>query len=419
MLGFLGNLAKKHMGLKPDILSEAKPAGEGGKNYNSDMMAHMRIGSKWSYSTLEYPMDIQQRSDLSHYMMFYVNVPITSGFPATGRTGQGAYSIGSSNNNVKKMAGKNPMGPLAGPIAMPTYKSAPDPMQNALQTYGGFPKDSGTSSDAATYDTNGNTWKPGQSNKVVARAHHDGTAAEGLKIKRTTRTNDSIVLYMPPQINVATTANYKDSEIGGMAGETGQAIRQFLDTSASDGIMAGALEAVPNIAQVMKTQIEKAGAALASGAGMGDIKGAYDKLANRAENNYLEAMFQGIGFRSFSWMWRFTPKNPAEVEMVDKIIRTFRFYMLPELPKDKRFGRYFIVPAEFDIFYMFRGEENSYLNKITSCVLKNCTVNYSPTQYQTFRPIQGRKGAPPIEIEMKLDFQETKLITKEDVLEGY
>ena len=159
--------------------------------------------------------------------MFYVNVPNTSGFPATGRTGQGAYSIGSSNNNVKKVAGKNPMGPLAGPIAMPTYKSAPDPMQNALQTYGGFPKDSGTSSDAATYDTNGNTWKPGQSNKVVARAHHDGTAAEGLKIKRTTRTNDSIVLYMPPQINVATTANYKDSEIGGMAGETGQAIKQF------------------------------------------------------------------------------------------------------------------------------------------------------------------------------------------------
>ena len=118
-------------------------------------------------------------------------------------------------------------------------------------------------------------------------------------------------------------------------------------------------------------------------------------------------------------MWRFTPKSPEEAIMVDKIIRSFRFYMLPELPNDKRFGRYFVVPAEFDIFYMFRGEENSFLNKITSCVLKNCTVNYTPTQYQTFRPMQGRKGAPPIEIEMKLDFQETKLITKEDVLEGY
>ena len=36
--------------------------------------SHMQIGSKWSYSTLEYPADIQQRSDLGHYMMFYINV---------------------------------------------------------------------------------------------------------------------------------------------------------------------------------------------------------------------------------------------------------------------------------------------------------------------------------------------------------
>ena len=112
-------------------------------------------------------------------------------------------------------------------------------------------------------------------------------------------------------------------------------------------------------------------------------------------------MFTGIGFRNFSWMWRFTPKSPAETKMVDKIIRTFRFYMLPELPMDDRYGRYFVVPAEFDIFFMFRGEENSYLNKISSCVLKNCVINYAPTQYQTFRPLQDRKGAPPIEIEMK------------------
>ena len=37
-------------------------------------LSHMDIGSKWAYSTLEYPIDIQQRSDLGHYMMFYVNI---------------------------------------------------------------------------------------------------------------------------------------------------------------------------------------------------------------------------------------------------------------------------------------------------------------------------------------------------------
>ena len=46
-------------------------------------------------------------------------------------------------------------------------------------------------------------------------------------------------------------------------------------------------------------------------------------------------------------------------------------------------------------------------------------VNYSPSNYQTFRPIDGFDGAPPTEIDMKLDFQETKVITKADVEEGY
>ena len=48
-------------------------------------------------------------------------------------------------------------------------------------------------------------------------------------------------------------------------------------------------------------------------------------------------------------------------------------------------------------------------------------VNYAPNGYQTFRPIEDptNTGAPPTEIDMKLDFQETKLITKEDVELGF
>ena len=38
-------------------------------------ISHMNFNNKWSYSTLEYPYDIQTRSDLGHYMLFYINVP--------------------------------------------------------------------------------------------------------------------------------------------------------------------------------------------------------------------------------------------------------------------------------------------------------------------------------------------------------
>ena len=42
---------------------------------NNSPLAHMTFNNKWSYSTLEYPYDIQTRTDLGHYMMFYINVP--------------------------------------------------------------------------------------------------------------------------------------------------------------------------------------------------------------------------------------------------------------------------------------------------------------------------------------------------------
>ena len=93
--------------------------------------------------------------------------------------------------------------------------------------------------------------------------------------------------------------------------------------------------------------------------------------------------------------------------------------MLPELPEDGDYGRYYIVPAEFDIFYMFRGDENEWINKVSTCALVNMDINYTPNGYQTFRPIDGNNGAPPTEIDMKLDFMETKIITKKDVLAGY
>ena len=38
-------------------------------------LAHMNVEGKYAYSSLSYPLDLQSRTDLGHYMMFYVNVP--------------------------------------------------------------------------------------------------------------------------------------------------------------------------------------------------------------------------------------------------------------------------------------------------------------------------------------------------------
>jgi len=347
-------------------------------------LSHMTIGSKWSYSTLEYPMDIQSRSDMGHYMMFYINIATDSGF---GRT--------NSMTTDKTLASRN--------------KAKKDPAQAAVMAGGGFSEEQ----QGSAPDVTGSSWKPGFKPKVIERKSHQGTASNATGIKRTHRTNDSIVLYMPAQISTNYTADYKETELGANFGEAAGRI-----SKADMSTLGGVGELVKGLSGMAAHQTERAAGALVGTALGGDINAARDKLSNRAQNNFLEACFTGLQFRKFSFQWKFTPKSPEEAKQVMKIIKTFKFHMLPEM-KGGEHGRWFGTPAEFDLFYMFRGDENEWINKIQTCVLRNMDVNYAPNGYQTFRPIEGIQGAPPTEIDMKLDFQETKLITKEDALKGF
>ena len=381
----------RRMGLAPDnkVTPVSPNSGDQRAANSTEPLAHMKVGSKWSYSTLEYPMDIQSKSDMGHYMMFYVNIATDSSY---GRTN----SMNKKTSARDKRRGNTP-----------EYKKSA--AEKAVMSGQGFSERQKGSAPDAT----GDSWKPGFKPKVIERKPHQGTASSATGIKRTHRTNDAIVLYMPPQIQTNYMADYKDAELGQTAGGAANLV------SKTDGSMAGIGGAVKGVAGMAADGIEKAGLAMLSQLpGIGDMNAARNKLENRAANNFLESTFTGLAFRKFSFSWKFTPKSPDEAKQVMKIIRTFKFHMLPEL-KGGEYGRWYTSPAEFDIFYMFRGDENEWINKIQTCVLRNMDVNYAPNGYQTFRPIDGIQGAPPTEIDMKLDFQETKLITKIDALKGF
>ena len=362
-------------------------------------LAHMEIDGRWSYSTLQYPLDIQSRSDLGHYMMFYVNVPVESRYKEA-VTDKGIYNVGAENQGdiFESERGKK--------------TQARSPAQAQLKS-GVFESEK---SGPGHYNMKGKSWKPGQSDKVISRKTSQGTASDLFNQKRLTRTNDAIVLYMPPQIVAQTMSSYKESEIGSTLGMGLKAFEESRSAQLQGGVEAGGITAFQN---TMKIGAEKARqlAKTAFAQSGNDVIGAKQKMNNLATNNFMEVMFSGLGFRKFSYTWKLSPKTPEESDEIDKIIRTFRFHMLPE--KKGNLGRFYTLPAEFDIFYMFRGEENTWFNKISTCVLTNADVNFTPNGYQTFRPHEGRNGAPPTEIDLKLDFMETKLITKEDVLEGY
>ena len=390
MMQFLANTMKR-LGIGDQDSIPESPNSPGVTSMDAPL-SHMKIDGKYNYSTLEYPSDIQSRTDLGHYMMFYVNIPLKSSYSRTSSFG-GKEMVAESN---RKDAGM-------------TEKIGGDPAQMAILSGTSHSRGAGT---AGTLGNGGKSWKPGETDKVVHRQK-----LEGALPSQTTRTNDAIILYMPSEITSAQAADYKSSEVGGGVGAGIKVLNEArsLGLTSSKGIS----KMLQGFAEIGATQIER-GAGVAAGAALqGNIMGAYDKLNNQAQNQFLETMFQGIGFRKFSYTFQFRPKNPKEVISAQQIIKTFKFHMAPEVPKGNAMGRFFVVPAEFDIFYMFRGEENEWINKIATSVLVNCDVNYAPNGYQTFRPMEGRKGAPPTEIDMKLDFMETKIITKAEVLAGY
>lgn len=69
------------------------------------------------------------------------------------------------------------------------------------------------------------------------------------------------------------------------------------------------------------------------------------------------------------------------------------------------------TPNVFDIKYIYKnGDQHPFLNKIKTCALKNCEVNYTPDQtYMTYE-----EGGSMTSYDVRLGFQELEPIYADD-----
>ena len=226
--------------------------------------------------------------------------------------------------------------------------------------------------------------------------------------------SDSIILYMPPEgMKFDQSASYEAMETG-LAGDIGMGIGGLInDTGFKDKLKSAAKGSTAVIQELTK---EAAFGVVGLIPGMENARAAYDKFKGQAKNPNLESIFKSVPFREFSFPFTFAPKNEKEKDAVHKIIQLFRFHMLPE--QQSGANGYFNVPSEFQITYMYRDNENSYLPRVSRCVLKQCAVDYAPEGVvSTLTP--DERGAPPTLITMNLSFGETEIMTKETVAKGY
>ena len=207
------------------------------------------------------------------------------------------------------------------------------------------------------------------------------------------RIQSAIVLYMPPEISVTYGADYAGEDIGSIARQ----VDNFSDFNFSEEFTAfvrnnilGAVDAVaPGVVAMRQAQ------------------------TGIAVNNRLELTFKAINLREFNYSFKFMPKNKEEADEVQKIIYMFKYHMHPTILGGSN-SPVFRVPSQFNIHYMYRGDENKYLNTMGDVVLQNMEVKYG--EGDVFKTYRGNdQGAPPNVINMTLSFKELDIQDKKTI----
>lgn len=218
------------------------------------------------------------------------------------------------------------------------------------------------------------------------------------------RVATTIVLPMPNDIRVNYEAKWEAEDLGVAADIVNKAKGA---SSWSDVFKSGGASA-----------LKQAGVRLNDITGL-NLDSAISRQTRLTINNHQEVIFNGVGFRPFTFSFRFTPESEAEATNVDNIIRAFKFYSAPEVLQGTA-GRFWIYPAEFDIQYFSNGEENQFLNKISTCALTDMQVNYTPAgHWSAHRPHSQIPGSSSVCIDITLTFRELEIMTKRRILEGY
>ena len=207
-----------------------------------------------------------------------------------------------------------------------------------------------------------------------------------------------VVLPMPNDYGVDTSINYDETTADGLS-----SANDLLNSIGSGGVSAAMKVLLSDLATGL---INRGSSAM----GVGDIT-SRDKMMARgrtAINPKKETLFKDISFRNYRFRYTLAPRSQNESMIIQEIIKTLRFYALPELNESKL---YYTFPAEFEIKLMKGGEENAAIPRIAPCILKNVSVNYTPNSN-----IWGNlpDGFPPM-VEMSLEFQELEIIDRNRV----
>ena len=175
------------------------------------------------------------------------------------------------------------------------------------------------------------------------------------------------------------------------------------------------------------------GAAMLAGRFMGEQVAKIGTFATSGMvvNPQIELLYTSPTLRKFTLDFRLVPRNENEAKILfgrfDRqanstqevktedlgILNLLKYYSAPKIVENTG-GRYFVPPAQFQLeFYRGAQDFNGNLFKTKNCVLESVNLDFGPNGFATHR------DGVPVEIRMQLTFQETVMLDRTAILQGY
>lgn len=189
-----------------------------------------------------------------------------------------------------------------------------------------------------------------------------------------------VTLPIQPQITDSNSVTWGEDSINALQAAAAAASYAAI-TKGGEGI-AKTVDQIGKEVGEQKNNITAALAAKFAGAAVGANENFLSRTTGAILNNNVELLFQGPALRSFSFTFLMSAREKDETEMIRKIIRFFKQGMSVKRTNGNLFLK---APNVFTIQYYHKNNPHKYINKIKTCALQNCSVNYTPDgNYATY-----------------------------------
>lgn len=224
----------------------------------------------------------------------------------------------------------------------------------------------------------------------------------------------TVSLYLPAGLAFRDNVTYENFDLGAMGaameGGLGFAESMFKGIGSFVSNLSGGSGA--DVARLAGIQLSSKVPSVAAEAG------AVQKLAGGLTlNPNTRVLFKQPNIREFAFAFKFIARSKAEQEQVKGIINFFRTELYPEDIQasvgNTSISLGYRFPNKFQIAFNYKGAQIDGLQKIKPCYLRDVSTTFNASQ------MAMHSDGSFLEVDMTLNFQETRALTRADVEAGF